>query len=85
MSDLEDVLAVEYARIHWQAARRVYVEGGDWSSFLQPPVWVQAESSRPVPGGSVNTSPVAEGAVPGPSPQVNRAKSVPRARPIKLY
>ncbi|MFF7973834.1 hypothetical protein [Streptomyces sp. NPDC007905] len=39
VSDLEDVLEVGYARIRWSAARRVYREGGDWQSHLQPPVW----------------------------------------------
>lgn len=85
VDDLEDELQVGYARIGWGVARRAYREGWpDWRSFLpSPPPW--AESPRPVAGDSVNTDPIRKDLGEGGSPQVNRAKSVPRARPIKLY
>ncbi|MGW3727317.1 hypothetical protein [Streptomyces sp. NPDC000851] len=58
VGDLEDDLEVQYARIRWGVARRVYGEGGDWEAHLQPPAWLQPESPRPVHGDSGNTIPV---------------------------
>ncbi|MFF7895963.1 hypothetical protein ACFZDI_29430 [Streptomyces sp. NPDC007907] len=74
--DLDDPLQVYYfGRCDWQAAREEWQQGGD----PQPKI----ESPRPVQRGSVNTLPVPEQAGRPPSPQVNRAKSVPQARPIR--
>ncbi|AWT42819.1 MULTISPECIES: hypothetical protein [Streptomyces] len=84
VSDLEDYQQVQYARITWAAARRVYVEGGDWTSFLGPPVWLDPDSPRPVQRSSANTSPIPEERGEGHPPRVNRAAAEPRARPIRL-
>lgn len=39
VTDPEDPMEAEYARIKWAVARKVYAEGGDWESHLSPPVW----------------------------------------------
>lgn len=43
VSDLEDRLQVEYARITWHVARRACRQGWDWKSYLQPPTWMESE------------------------------------------
>jgi hypothetical protein len=82
--DPGDELAVNYGRIRWAAARRVWLEGGDPEPYQQPPEWSPAESPRVVQGGSVYTAPVWEKRAGGVRPQVNRAAVEPRARPIRL-
>lgn len=80
--DLGDVLAVNYGRIRWAAARRAWAEGRDPRPYFGPPIWeTEIVSPRPVPGGSANTFPVAPGEGEGNGPTINRA-SVPR---IKLH
>jgi hypothetical protein len=39
VKDPEDPVEVGYARVNWTAARRVYLEGGDWESYLLMPAW----------------------------------------------
>lgn len=39
VTDPEDPMELGYARIIWATARRAYLEGGEWESYLQPPVW----------------------------------------------
>ncbi|MFE2815326.1 hypothetical protein ACFXGG_33490 [Streptomyces nigra] len=69
VSDLEEDLEVQYARIRWGVARRAYREGWpDWRSFLpSPPPW--AESPRVVQRDSAYTSSIPEAAPEGASPQ----------------
>lgn len=45
--DLEDPLEVGYARITWTAARRAYLEGGDWESFTLMPAWMAFRGDGP--------------------------------------
>lgn len=39
VDDPEDPCQAGYARIQWRVARRAYLEGGDWRSYLEPPAW----------------------------------------------
>ncbi|HEY6115421.1 MAG TPA: hypothetical protein VI172_05635 [Candidatus Dormibacteraeota bacterium] len=39
VTDPEDPLELQYARIRWAVARRAYLAGEDWQSHLGPPAW----------------------------------------------
>ncbi len=41
VTDPDDPLEFQYARIRWSVARRDYLAGEDWQSHLQPPAWMQ--------------------------------------------
>lgn len=74
----------------WQAARRAWAaERGVPVRLLPrhvfPPTPDLLAASEPKPGQATNTPPIRETSGEAASPRVNRAKSVPRARPIKLY
>lgn len=43
VTDPEDPIEVQYARIRWGVARRDYLAGEDWESHLQPPAWMSGE------------------------------------------
>ncbi|MEU9258553.1 hypothetical protein AB0D68_08685 [Streptomyces sp. NPDC048212] len=47
VTDPECPMAFGYARINWSVARQVYREGGDWQSYLEPPVWWDLKSPDP--------------------------------------
>ncbi|MER6296860.1 hypothetical protein [Streptomyces althioticus] len=74
----------------WHAARRAYAEEhGVPVQMLPrekgvPPEPELFAASQPKPGQATNTPPVRETSGEAASPRVNRAKSMPRARPIKL-
>jgi hypothetical protein len=74
--DLDDPLQVHYfGRFPWTAAREEWQQGGDPQPKIQSPQ-TRTEGQR-------EYGPVPEQAGAGAPPQVNRAKSVRQARPIR--
>ncbi|MGW2584508.1 hypothetical protein ACWCYZ_24815 [Streptomyces virginiae] len=47
VDDLEDPIQVEYARIRWFVACKVYRQGGDWQAYMRPPEWLTANPPDP--------------------------------------
>lgn len=41
VNDPDDPAEAGYAKVRWHVARKVYEEGGDWESHLEPPAWWQ--------------------------------------------
>jgi hypothetical protein len=39
VTDPDDPIEEQYARIRWHIARKEFAEGGDWESHLLPPPW----------------------------------------------
>jgi hypothetical protein len=46
LKDPDDPIEVGYARIRWTVARRAYVEGHDWESYLLKPAWWASRDNR---------------------------------------
>lgn len=69
----------------WLAARRAWSAGHDVPLPQLPREPIPPPDPRPALLAASSTAPVSEEAGSGSQPQVNRARSEPRARPIKTH
>lgn len=45
VTDPEDPMEAEYARINWGVARRAFLAGEDWRQHLEPPAWWESRNN----------------------------------------